>query len=266
VELVGLRIAELDLDRGRTRVLGKGRGWRVVPLPHVLVDILTSYLDEIRPALPDSPRVFANPRSTVLSRHAGALDPQIVQLICKPAGHRAGVTRPHHPRRWRHAFATELLIAGVDVHATQRPLGHVKAGTTAGYLQPDRRRPLRRAGAGPGTVRVVSVCTGLTAPASGPAMLLRSATLAIRRGVFVSAITIRNVDPELKRLLRIRAAMSGHSMEEEARSILRAALATDDGDAADLYRTIRRYVEPLGGVELPLPDRGPMREPPTFAP
>ena len=82
----------------------------------------------------------------------------------------------------------------------------------------------------------------------------------------MSAITIRNVDPELKRLLRIRAAMSGNSMEEEARSILRAALSTEDGEDDDLYRTIRRHIEPLGGVELALPDRGPMREPPTFAP
>ena len=98
------------------------------------------------------------------------------------------------------------------------------------------------------------------------AMLLETAALTARRGVVVSAITIRNVDPELKRQLRIRAAMSGNSMEEEARSILRAALSTEDGEDADLYRTIRRHIEPLGGVELALPDRGPMREPPTFAP
>lgn len=78
------------------------------------------------------------------------------------------------------------------------------------------------------------------------------------------AITIRNVDPELKRQLRIRAAAAGHSMEEEARNILRAELAVQDDEPADLYQQIRRHIDPLGGAELPLPDREPMREPPAF--
>lgn len=80
----------------------------------------------------------------------------------------------------------------------------------------------------------------------------------------MAAITIRNVDPELKRQLRIRAAISGHSMEEEARNILRAELATQDDEPADLYQRIRRHIDPLGGVDLPLPEREPMREPPAL--
>lgn len=72
----------------------------------------------------------------------------------------------------------------------------------------------------------------------------------------MSAITIRNVDPELKRQLRIRAASSGRSMEEEARNILRAALASQTPeDQADLYQRIRRHIDPVGGVDLPQPDR-----------
>ncbi|MEX2621698.1 MAG: hypothetical protein WD250_15895 [Egibacteraceae bacterium] len=38
----------------------------------------------------------------------------------------------------------------------------------------------------------------------------------------MSAITIRNLDPELKRQLRIRAAACGHSMEEEALHLRRS--------------------------------------------
>lgn len=82
----------------------------------------------------------------------------------------------------------------------------------------------------------------------------------------MSAITIRNVDPELKRRLRIRAASAGHSMEEEARNILRAELAGQDDEPTDLYQQIRHHIDPLGGVDLPLPDREPMREPPALAP
>ncbi len=81
----------------------------------------------------------------------------------------------------------------------------------------------------------------------------------------MSVITIRNVDPELKRRLRIRAAASGHSMEEEARNILRAELSAQDDDSTDLYRRIRRHIDPLGGADLSLPEREPMREPPALS-
>jgi len=80
----------------------------------------------------------------------------------------------------------------------------------------------------------------------------------------LSTITIRNLDPELKRRLRIRAAGSGTSMEEEVRNILRAELAIQDEESPDLYQRIRRHIEPLGGVDLAVPDREPMREPPAL--
>ena len=41
----------------------------------------------------------------------------------------------------------------------------------------------------------------------------------------MASITIRNLDDNIKQRLRVQAAEHGHSMEEEARAILRAALA-----------------------------------------
>ncbi len=80
----------------------------------------------------------------------------------------------------------------------------------------------------------------------------------------MSSITIRNLDDTLKRRLRLRAAERNHSMEEEARDILRCALAEEAGPKDNLADAIRRLIEPLGGVELPPFPRGPMREPPDF--
>ena len=40
----------------------------------------------------------------------------------------------------------------------------------------------------------------------------------------MASMTIRNLSDDIKQRLRIRAAEHGHSMEEEARTILRAAL------------------------------------------
>jgi plasmid stability protein len=80
----------------------------------------------------------------------------------------------------------------------------------------------------------------------------------------MASITIRNLDEGTKRRLKIRAARSSRSMEEEARSILRAALAEEPRSQSDLAAAIRRRFEPLGGVDLELPRRESMREPPEL--
>lgn len=80
------------------------------------------------------------------------------------------------------------------------------------------------------------------------------------------SMTIRKLDDDLKARLRVRAARHGRSMEEEARSILRAALANrvEDDSGASLYAAIRARVEPFGGVDIELPPREPQRDPPDF--
>ena len=83
----------------------------------------------------------------------------------------------------------------------------------------------------------------------------------------MASMTIRNIDDGLKSKLRIRAAENGHSMEEEARDILRSALAATEAPAMNLAQSIRRRVEAFGGLEegeLQIPCRQPMREPIDF--
>jgi plasmid stability protein len=88
--------------------------------------------------------------------------------------------------------------------------------------------------------------------------------IAVIAGVAMASITIRNLDDALKRKLRLRAAHRNRSMEDEARDILRTALAQEPAETENLADAIRELVEPLGGVELELPPRGPMPEPPNF--
>ena len=78
----------------------------------------------------------------------------------------------------------------------------------------------------------------------------------------MASITIRNLDEETKSRLRIQAAQHSRSMEEEVRNILRAALEGATSQPLNLAESIRGRFEPLGGVELQLPAREPMREPP----
>jgi len=80
----------------------------------------------------------------------------------------------------------------------------------------------------------------------------------------MASITIRNLEETTKRKLKIRAAMNGRSMEQEAREILKSALQQKPEKpktGADLAESIRRRFAPFGGVELePLP-RTPIRDP-----
>jgi plasmid stability protein len=80
----------------------------------------------------------------------------------------------------------------------------------------------------------------------------------------MASITIRRLDNAVKARLRVRAAQHGRSMEEEARQVLSAALSEEPKRPLNLAESIRRLVEPFGGVELELPPREPVREPPDF--
>jgi len=81
----------------------------------------------------------------------------------------------------------------------------------------------------------------------------------------MATLTIRQLDEKTKSRLRVQAAHHGRSMEEEAREILRSALTTARPQKGNLAESIRQRFAAFGGVELDLPKRGPMREPPDFA-
>lgn len=80
----------------------------------------------------------------------------------------------------------------------------------------------------------------------------------------MATLTIRQLDQKTKTRLRVRAAHHGRSMEEEARAILRSALATASRTSGNLAETIRRRFAPWGGIELSLPKRDAIREAPGF--
>ncbi len=79
----------------------------------------------------------------------------------------------------------------------------------------------------------------------------------------MASITIRNLDDDIKHRLRVQAAEHGRSMEEEARDILRRVMG-ESAPPRNLAAAIRARISSIGGVDLDLPAREPMREPPHF--
>ncbi|MBN8907880.1 MAG: plasmid stabilization protein [Rhodospirillales bacterium] len=83
----------------------------------------------------------------------------------------------------------------------------------------------------------------------------------------MATVVIRNLDAKLHARLKARAASQGHSMEEEARLLLRQGLSGEPvASDQTLGRAMRALFGPIGGLELPpnLRERGG-REPPDFS-
>jgi len=74
----------------------------------------------------------------------------------------------------------------------------------------------------------------------------------------MASITIRNLDDDLKRRLRVRAAENGRSMEAEMREILRHAVSPPSAPQ-NLGQSIHERFAAIGGVELSPVQREPSR-------
>ena len=79
----------------------------------------------------------------------------------------------------------------------------------------------------------------------------------------MGTLTIRNLDDGLKERLRIRAAVNGHSMEEEARVILKQAVGGVSGSA--LWSLSRELFDDSEGIELAPVTRQKDRPSPDFS-
>lgn len=79
----------------------------------------------------------------------------------------------------------------------------------------------------------------------------------------MATITVRDLDDEIKELLRISAAKNGHSMEEEARMILKEALMKKPASYG-LGTWMHQHFAEFDGVELDIPPRDEMPRIVTF--
>jgi integrase/recombinase XerC len=131
-ELCALDVDDLELDRQRARVVGKGNKERFIPLSAPAVDALRAWLggprDELRPPGASDQAVFYNRRGRRLTTR------DVRRLLD------ARAVAPTHPHALRHTFATHLLDGGADLRAVQELLGHADLSTTQRYTHVSRER------------------------------------------------------------------------------------------------------------------------------
>jgi site-specific recombinase XerD len=131
-ELCGLRPADLDLDRARVSVWGKGSKQRVVPLGEPAVHALERYVRDAREVLCNA----GSPADALLVNQRGRrITPRDVRRVID---RRSPV--PTHPHALRHTFATHLLDGGADLRVVQELLGHADLSTTQIYTHVSRER------------------------------------------------------------------------------------------------------------------------------
>ncbi|MCC7328442.1 MAG: site-specific tyrosine recombinase XerD [Burkholderiales bacterium] len=136
-ELVGLKIAQVSLDMGVVRVLGKGSKERLVPLGDEAVAWLQRYLRDARPELAAEGRsdsLFVTARRAPMTRQAFWA---LIKRYAVRATIPAAALSPHV---LRHAFATHLLNHGADLRVVQLLLGHADITTTTIYTHVARER------------------------------------------------------------------------------------------------------------------------------
>ncbi|MBS0155286.1 MAG: site-specific tyrosine recombinase XerD [Nitrospira sp.] len=135
-ELVGLTLSQVDLSLGCLRVLGKGAKERMVPMGQTARDLLSEYLDHIRPALLKR----RSTRVLFVSRRGRGLTRQACWKLLLQRARRARITKSISPHVLRHSFATHLLEGGADLRAVQTMLGHADIATTQIYTHVERSR------------------------------------------------------------------------------------------------------------------------------
>jgi integrase/recombinase XerD len=135
-ELAGLKIADLNLDIGYLRCLGKGNRERIVPVGKVACEATAEYLAKLRPGLA---KPFSD-NSLMLSRTGRPMGRIEVWRLVKKYAMRAGMPRKLTAHTLRHCFATHLLTGGADLRSVQEMLGHVDIATTQIYTHVDQER------------------------------------------------------------------------------------------------------------------------------
>lgn len=135
-ELVGLRLADINLERGFLVVIGKGSKERVVPMGEAAMAALQHYMDGGRRALlkgTSSDSLFISSRRRQITRQ---MFWERIKLYARQAGIRDDIS----PHTLRHSFATHLLDNGADLRAVQAMLGHSDISTTQIYTHVSRER------------------------------------------------------------------------------------------------------------------------------
>jgi integrase/recombinase XerD len=135
-ELISLRTADVNLELGCVRCVGKGNRERIVPVGACAVEALRRYLAAGRRALGGA----TSDESLFLTNRGRGMTRQAFWKIIKRRAAACGIRVEITPHTLRHSFATHLLANGADLRSVQEMLGHADIRTTQIYTHLTRAK------------------------------------------------------------------------------------------------------------------------------
>jgi integrase/recombinase XerC len=128
IELVELKVANVDFQNNTLKVLGKRNKERLVPLLKSVVQSLQSYL-KTRSEL----ATIVDSESLFLTKNGVKVYETLVYRIINDYFSKASSKVKKSPHILRHSFATHLLNQGADLNAVKELLGHSSLAATQVY-------------------------------------------------------------------------------------------------------------------------------------
>ncbi len=123
-EIIGVKLADVNLIDRYVLVRGKGDKERIAPFGHRAQEALKHYLAQRHLLTKSSPWLFVGVRGKQLTRM------RLWQIVnqCSPA-----IGRKVSPHMLRHSCATHMMENGADLRTVQTILGHALISTTQLY-------------------------------------------------------------------------------------------------------------------------------------
>ncbi|WP_111684318.1 tyrosine-type recombinase/integrase [Winogradskyella tangerina] len=128
IELVNLKLSDIDFSNNQIKVLGKRNKERYIPLIETLTGTINSYLN-FRNELP----IINDKEFLLLTKKGLKIYEMLVYRIINKYFSKASSKAKCSPHVLRHSFATHLLNEGADLNAVKELLGHTSLAATQVY-------------------------------------------------------------------------------------------------------------------------------------
>lgn len=128
IELINLKLYDVDLESNQIKVLGKRNKERYIPLLDALSKSLNSYLTYRKnlPIIEDKEMLFLTQKGIKVYEN-------LVYRIINKYFSEASTKAKCSPHVLRHSFATHLLNQGADLNTIKELLGHTSLASTQVY-------------------------------------------------------------------------------------------------------------------------------------
>ena len=128
IELIQIKLSDIDLHNKTLKVLGKRNKERYIPLINSVIDSLNAYMTER-----NSLSFIKDKNHLFLTKKGLKIYETLVYRIINDYFSKASSKVKRSPHILRHSFATHLLNQGANLNAVKELLGHSSLAATQVY-------------------------------------------------------------------------------------------------------------------------------------